>query len=209
VLEHDKTLLVAQGGRGGRGNAHFVSSTAQAPRRVEKGKHCTQKKLELELKLISDIGLVGLPNSGKSTLLSALTKAQPKIGDYPFTTMTPNLGVLRSPDRHIVIADMPGIIAGAHSGKGLGHMFLRHIERTRLLVLVIDISVSDPMSHHQQIIDEFIQYKTDLTKKPRIVVFNKMDLISLCPKYDLDEKTFYVSALIGTGIKALAEFLHS
>jgi len=208
ILHEDETILVARGGRGGRGNAHYVSSTAQTPRHAEKGTIRSQKKLDLVLKIISDIGLVGLPNAGKSTLLSALTKARPKIGDYPFTTITPNLGVLRTPDRQVVIADMPGIIAGAHEGKGLGHLFLRHIERAKMIVLVIDMSAPDPMDHYQQLLHEFSHYHTDLTQKPRIVVFNKIDLIKTRPQFALTEQIFYVSALTGEGIDPLAAYLN-
>lgn len=207
VLQDNETVIVARGGKGGRGNARFVSSTEQSPRHAEKGFSGEEKTLGLVLKLISDIGLAGLPNSGKSTLLSALTHAQPKIGDYPFTTLNPNLGVLKTLDRSVVIADMPGIIAGAHKGKGLGLTFLRHIERTRMIVLVIDISAPHPMEQYQQIIDEFKHYSTRLIEKPRIVVFNKIDLMDTVQSYTIKEKTFYVSALTGRGIDALAGYL--
>jgi GTP-binding protein len=207
VLQDNETFLLARGGKGGRGNARFVSSTRQSPRHAEKGMEGEDRTLVLELKLISDIGLIGLPNAGKSTLLSALTNAHPKIGDYPFTTLNPNLGVLKGRDRRIIIADMPGIIAGAHAGKGLGLTFLRHIERTKTIVVVIDISVPDPLQHYQQLIDEFLHYSTNLVKKSRIVAFNKIDLLDNEQTYDLSEPTFYVSALTGKGIDALAEYL--
>ncbi|MBN2621219.1 GTPase ObgE [candidate division WOR-3 bacterium] len=207
VMQNGETLILARGGKGGRGNAHFASSTRQSPRHAEKGLEGEDRTLVLELKLISDIGLIGLPNAGKSTLLSALTNARPKIGDYPFTTLSPNLGVLKGRDRRIVIADMPGIIAGAHVGKGLGLTFLRHIERTRTIVFVIDIAVPDPLQHYQQLVDEFSHYSTNLVKKPRIVVFNKIDLLDTEQTYDLSEPTFYVSAVTGEGIDALAEYL--
>lgn len=209
ILKDGETILVARGGRGGRGNAHYVSSISRSPRYAEKGLPGKEKTLSLTLKIISDIGLVGQPNSGKSTLLSALTKAKPKIGNYPFTTITPNLGVLSTPQHRIVIADMPGIIAGAHKGKGLGHLFLRHIERTKVLVLVIDISVPDPMDHYRQLMHEFRQYHTDLTNKPRIVVFNKIDLVKTHSQFNIKEQSFYVSALTGQGIGALAEYLNA
>ncbi len=208
LTDHD-TLLVAKGGKGGRGNSHFASSQNQTPRQAEKGRPGEEKQLRVILKLISDIGIVGFPNVGKSTLLGALTNAQPKIADYPFTTLTPNLGVLRSEHKQIVIADMPGIIEGAHHGRGLGLQFLRHIERTNLLILLIDISSPNPLSQYQLLIEEFGQYSVDLSKKKRIVVFNKIDLLDKTPKYKLAEKVFYVSALHGNGLDRLADYLRN
>lgn len=207
VMQDREMLLIARGGKGGRGNARFSSSIRQAPRHAEKGTTGEGKTLILELRLISDIGLIGLPNAGKSTLLGALTNARPKIGNYPFTTLSPNLGVLKARDRRVIIADMPGIIAGAHIGRGLGLTFLRHIERTKTIVVVIDISVSDPRQHYRQLMDEFSRYSTNLVKKPRVVVFNKIDMVDTDRSYDLVEPTFYVSALTGKGIDALAEYL--
>lgn len=205
ILTHNQKLLVARGGRGGRGNVHFITKLDLAPRRADPGCQGETKTLEIVLKLISDIGLVGLPNSGKSTLLNSLTNAKSRIGAYPFTTLTPNLGVLRSTLKNIVIADMPGIVEGAHSGKGLGLLFLRHIERTKLVILVIDASVSKPLQHYECLLKEFKNHSTKLLKKPRIIVFNKIDLLDNIPKYDLPEKTFYVSALTGAGIESLIE----
>jgi GTP-binding protein len=207
VLLNKERLLVAQGGQGGRGNYHFASSTKQSPRYVEKGQAGEEKTLKIVIKLISDIGIVGLPNAGKSTLLKAITNAQPKIGEYPFTTLNPNLGVLRDNFKSIVLADMPGIVEGAHSGKGLGLQFLRHIERTNLLILLIDLSVPEPLSQHECLLEEFKKYSNRLVKKPRIVVFNKIDLFDKIPTYKLKEKVFYISALKGNGIKHLIKYL--
>ena len=209
ILSDHETLLVAKGGKGGRGNSHFASSQNQTPRYAEKGLPGEEKKLQIILKLISEIGIVGFPNVGKSTLLGALTNAQPKIGDYPFTTLTPNLGVLRNEYKKIVIADMPGIIEGAHYGRGLGLKFLRHIERTNLLILLIDISSPDPLSQYQLLLKEFEQYSADLSKKKRIVVFNKIDLLDKTPEYELREKVFYISALHGEGLDKLADYLQN
>ncbi|MEO0136329.1 MAG: GTPase ObgE [candidate division WOR-3 bacterium] len=203
ILEHKQMLLVAKGGKGGRGNRHFVTPTNQAPRHAEEGKPGERYKLKLILKLISQIGIVGFPNAGKSTLLKAMTNARPEIADYPFTTLTPNLGVLKDDLRNIVIADMPGIIEGAHAGRGLGIRFLRHIERTKMLLVVIDISASEPLRQYQILLDEFRMYNPSLLKKPRIVVFNKIDLIKNPPKFQLSEKVFYISALRNKGIEEL------
>lgn len=206
IMHHGENLLIAQGGRGGRGNVHFVSSVNRAPRHAEDGSAGEQVTVHIVLKLISDIGLVGFPNSGKSTLLAALSNAQPKIADYPFTTLNPNLGVLTHDLNNIVIADMPGIIEGAHQGKGLGLQFLRHIERTRLLVLVIDIS-ADPRAHYHALLKEFRAFNPRLEEKPRIVVFNKTDLLEDVPRFDIPERTFYVSARHGTNIDTLIQYL--
>ncbi|MBA7485134.1 GTPase ObgE/CgtA [subsurface metagenome] len=207
ILTHDQILLAAKGGKGGRGNYHFLTFTNQSPRYFEEGKEGEKKTLKIILKLISDIGLVGLPNSGKSTLLNAITNAQPKIGDYPFTTLNPNLGVLKDDFKNIVIADMPGIIKGAHNGKGLGLQFLRHIERTNVIILVIDISVSHPVDQYKCLLNEFKKYSDALLNKPRIVVFNKIDLLDTIPDYNLPEKIFYISALKGTNIEQLINSL--
>jgi len=207
ILQKEEKFLAAKGGIGGRGNARFVTSVNQAPRRNEEGKIGEKKTLKIVLKLISDIGIAGLPNSGKSTLLKAITNAKPKIGDYPFTTLTPNLGVLRNNLNNIVLADIPGIIEGAHYGKGLGLQFLRHIERTNVLILLIDISVAKPMDQYECLLNEFQQYDTELLKKNRLVVFNKIDLLDKIPEYDLKEKVFYISALRGDGLDYLIKFL--
>ncbi len=171
--------MVAKGGRGGLGNTHFKSSTHQAPKHAQKGEPGEERWLRLELRLIADIGLVGLPNAGKSTLLGAVTAAQPKIADYPFTTLEPNLGVMELGDddeRRPTIADVPGLIEGASSGAGLGHAFLRHVERTRVLVHVVDGSARDPEWDHQVIRDELLAHDPALLEKPMLVAFNKVDL---------------------------------
>jgi len=174
-----QSALVSRGGRGGLGNTHFKSSTHQAPKHAQKGEPGAESWLRLELRLIADIGLVGLPNAGKSTLLAAVTAATPRIADYPFTTLEPNLGVMDLGDedeRRPTIADVPGLIEGASSGAGLGHAFLRHVERTRILVHVIDGASRDPEWDHDVIRDELAAHDPALLQKPILVVFNKLDL---------------------------------
>ena len=171
--------MVARGGRGGLGNTHFKTSTHQAPKHAQKGEPGEEHWLRLELRLIADIGLVGLPNAGKSTLLAAVTAAQPKIADYPFTTLEPNLGVMElgeDDERRPTIADVPGLIEGASSGAGLGHAFLRHVERTRVLVHVVDGSSKDPEWDHDVIREELLAHDPALLDKPMLVALNKVDL---------------------------------
>jgi len=203
LLTPGDRLVVARGGKGGRGNAAFRSSTNQAPRVAEKGQPGEKKSLILELKLLADIGLVGYPNAGKSTLLRRLTDARPKVAAYPFTTLTPILGTLIGTNRHIVIADIPGIIDGAHMGKGLGIEFLRHIERTRLLLYVLDIT-QDPVNQFTALQDELRAYNPLLLQKPYIIAINKIDLV---PDYDTLKEQFpkahFISALKGIGIDEL------
>ena len=174
-------VLVAKGGRGGRGNARFVSSTNRAPRRVEPGEAGEERLLRLQLKLIADVGLVGFPNAGKSTLISRISAAKPKIADYPFTTLTPNLGVVTlSGDRGFVVADVPGLIEGAHEGHGLGDRFLRHVERTKVLVHLVDVSGAsgrEPVADFETIRNELRQFSPDVAAKPQIVVGNKIDAL--------------------------------
>jgi len=174
----DQRFVVAKGGRGGRGNARFATSTHQAPTEHEEGKPGDLLKLRLELKLLADVALVGFPNAGKSTLISRLSAAKPKIADYPFTTLEPNLGVVQAGDRTFVIADIPGLIEGAHEGHGLGIQFLRHVERTRLLAHLVDVSEfsgRDPAHDFDVIMEELRQFSEQLVQKPMIVVATKID----------------------------------
>jgi GTP-binding protein len=173
-------VTVARGGRGGKGNAHFATSTRRAPRFAQKGDSGEERDLKLELKLIADVGLVGLPNAGKSSLLAALSNAHPKIACYPFTTLSPNLGVLNVDDQQVILADVPGLVEGAHENKGLGHYFLRHVERTRILVHVIDAADENiaPIEQWNILRDEFAAYSEDLLLRPYIVVANKSDLFT-------------------------------
>ena len=181
LAEEGQRVLVARGGRGGRGNAQFVSSTNRAPRRTEPGEPGEEKFLHLELKLLADVGLVGFPNAGKSTLISRVSAARPKVADYPFTTLQPNLGVVRlSDDRSFVVADVPGLIKGAHEGHGLGDRFLRHVERTKVLVHLVDVSGAsgrDPVEDFDTIQNELQLFGQQLAAKPQIVAANKIDAL--------------------------------
>ena len=184
LLEPGDRLVVARGGRGGRGNVHFASSTHQAPKHAEKGDPGEERWIDLELKLIADIGLVGQPNAGKSTLLAALTAATPRIGNYPFTTTSPNLGVVELPnERMAVIADVPGLIEGAHEGQGLGHEFLRHVERTRVLVGVVDGAAADPIAEWQVVADELRLHDATLLDRPMPIVVTKLDVPAVAERW--------------------------
>jgi GTP-binding protein len=209
-----ETLAVAQGGKGGHGNAHFKSSTNRAPRQAEKGAPGEERHVVLELKVIADVGLIGLPNAGKSTLLSRISRAQPEIADYPFTTKYPNLGkVVLDVDRSFVVADIPGLIEGAHMGHGLGHEFLRHVERTGLLVHLVDPvppDGSDPVEHYHTIRRELEQYSPELSTRRELVVASKMDLTGAKDakeriERELDTEVLAVSAVTGQGIPNLLE----
>ncbi len=169
-------FIAAHGGKGGRGNSHFASSSRRAPKFAEKGDAGEERRLNLELKLIADVGLAGFPNAGKSSILSAISGAKPKIAGYPFTTLSPNLGVLAVDDAQVVIADLPGLIEGAHDGKGLGLQFLKHAERTRILLHVIDLSNDNPVETFHALINEFKEYGADLASRPCIVIGNKIDV---------------------------------
>ncbi len=177
LVEPDQRLVVCKGGRGGRGNPHFATARNQAPRTAEKGEPGQERRLKLELKLIADVGIVGVPNAGKSSLLAAVTNAKPKIADYPFTTLEPNLGVVELDMEHsLVLADIPGLIEGAHQGVGLGDAFLRHIQRTRVLIHLLDGLSEDPLSDFSQVNAEMALFDPDLAAKPVIVALNKIDL---------------------------------
>ncbi len=211
--------LVARGGRGGRGNARFATSTNRAPRRAEPGEPGEKRHLRLQLKLLADVGLVGFPNAGKSTLISRVSAARPKIADYPFTTLTPHLGVVElSGQRSFVIADVPGLIEGAHAGHGLGHRFLRHIERTRVLVHVIDVSEAsgrDPADDFDVIRRELALFEPSLASRRQIVAANKMDLPDAAERLralrarrqDYRGRIYPISALTGKGVRELVEAL--
>jgi len=176
LTEPGQQLTILKGGRGGRGNQHFATSRNQAPRTAEKGEPAEEKRIKLELKLIADIGLIGVPNAGKSTLLSVLTNARPKIAPYPFTTLEPNLGVANiDDDTTVVLADIPGLIEGASQGAGLGHDFLRHIQRTRVLIHLLDGLSEDPLADYSQINSELSLFDPNLSRKPQLVALNKID----------------------------------
>jgi GTP-binding protein len=213
VLQPGATIRVARGGRGGRGNARFATSTHQAPREWEPGEEGEDRRIELVLKLIADVGIVGEPNAGKSTLLSVVTAARPKIADYPFTTLEPNLGVVALSDsRTLVLADIPGIIEGAHAGKGLGLKFLQHIERTRILALLIPLDAEDPQPVYNRLRAELRQYSELLARKPHVVVLTKRDLLppdAQLPTLDAPDAAGItaISSVAGTGIEALKEWV--
>ncbi|HZD06576.1 MAG TPA: GTPase ObgE, partial [Longimicrobiales bacterium] len=211
LLESGETMVVARGGRGGRGNASFASPTHQAPRRWEPGEEGESRMLELELKLIADVGLIGEPNAGKSTLLAAISAARPKIADYPFTTLTPNLGVARLSDfRSLVVADIPGIIEGAHAGKGLGHRFLRHVERTRALACLVPVSSPDPQAEYDLLREELARHSRALARVPHCLVLTKADLLGPDETPPVVEApgawaAFVVSSVSGSGLGELLE----
>lgn len=173
-----KEFIAAKGGKGGKGNSNFATPTNQTPRYAESGKPGEEISIVLELKLIADVGLVGFPNAGKSTLISVISDAKPKIADYPFTTLEPNLGIVRYKDfKSIIVADIPGIIEGAHQGKGLGLKFLRHIERTKILLLMIDITSENPQNDYDTLLNELNNYSKVLSRKKKILAFSKSDLV--------------------------------
>lgn len=212
LTDPGERLVVARGGRGGRGNARFANSRNRAPRIAEKGEPPESRRLRLELKLIADVGIVGVPNAGKSTLLSAVTNARPKIAAYPFTTLTPNLGVADlDPENTLVLADIPGLIEGAHEGAGLGDAFLRHIQRTRVLIHLLDGLSEDPVADFAQINSELALFDPALAAKPQVVAFNKIDLPDVADRWPEVEAelarrghdAMAVSAVAGTNVQQL------
>jgi len=206
-------VVVVRGGKGGRGNSHFASSTNRAPRFAEKGEPGTKRTLRLELKVVADVGLVGAPNAGKSTLLAAMSAAHPKIASYPFTTLSPNLGVVRPDDqRHYVVADIPGLIEGASHGAGLGMEFLRHVERTAVIAIVVDSATDHAEKDRRAMIDEMGQYGQALLDKPRVVIANKMDLPesgegARALAASASEPVYEISAATGEGVAQLMRVL--
>ena len=221
LVEPEQSFVVAQGGRGGRGNVHFATPTHQTPREFEKGGEAVERSIRLELKLIADIGLVGLPNAGKSTMLSRVSQARPKVADYPFTTLGPQLGMIDlSNDRRMVVADLPGLIEGAASGAGLGHDFLRHVERTTFLLHLLDAAPpdeSDPANNYHTIRHELASFSPVLADKPELIALNKIDLIPEEQReafiervagaigFPKGERPMLVSGVSGEGVRPLLE----
>ncbi len=215
LVHHDDEIIIAKGGKGGRGNSMFATSTIQAPRRCEPGVHGDEKTISLELKLLADVGLVGFPNAGKSTLISVISAAKPKIADYPFTTLVPNLGIVRYGEyKSFVVADMPGLIENAHLGKGLGTLFLRHIERTSVLVFMIECTSPDPKALYNTLLHELKSHNEEMLSKPKMVAITKMDLADEALKKKLTKLKFgrgipvtLISAVSGVGLKDLLDVL--
>lgn len=213
LVEQGQRVVVARGGRGGRGNRAFASSINQAPRMAENGEPGQERWLQLELKLIADVGIIGFPNAGKSTLLAAISAARPKIADYPFTTLKPNLGVAEIDGRTLVVADIPGLIEGAHAGAGLGFQFLRHIERTRVLIHLLDGDSDHPLEDMRKLNAELESYSAALDRKPQIVALNKLDLTHTRDRWPQMRRRaqeqripmWAISAATGEGVKALLQ----
>jgi GTPase len=212
----DQTLIVVVGGKGGLGNSCFLTNQNRAPEEAQPGREGEERLLRLELKLLAEVGIIGLPNAGKSTLISALSSARPKIADYPFTTLVPNLGVVRKPTGDgTVFADIPGLVEGAHMGIGLGHDFLRHVERTRVLLHLIDATAEDPIANYHTIQDELVAYGRGLANRPQIIALNKLDATyaddpeMLALAQQLAELTqtqvFQISAVSGQGLERLLQ----
>jgi GTPase len=213
LVRDGDTFIAAQGGRGGRGNAVFATSTNQTPREWEVGQPGEQRILELELKLLADIGLVGLPNAGKSTLLSRISAAHPKIADYPFTTLEPNLGIVRYKTyQSLVVADIPGLIAGSHQGKGLGHKFLRHIERTRALAFMIEATEEKPEKTLKELLNELKLFSPMLLRKPFVVLLTKIDIQDASRRnkgFNKEYKVIPVSAATGKNLPQVLDAFYA
>ena len=216
LKKEGQNIVIAKGGKGGKGNSNFATPTNQAPRYAEPGKPGEERKIVLELKLIADVGLVGFPNAGKSTLISVISSAKPKIADYPFTTLEPNLGIVRYKDyQSFTVADIPGIIEGAHEGKGLGHKFLRHIERTKILLFLIDITSENYQKDYNILFNELKSYSPKLAEKKKIVAFSKIDIMEDSELKKLsgkklrnsDSPVLQISAVSGKGIPELLDYL--
>jgi GTP-binding protein len=222
LLEHGQRALIAKGGDGGFGNLHFKSSTNRSPRQKTPGWPGEARKLRLELRVLADVGLLGMPNAGKSTLIASISNARPKIADYPFTTLHPNLGVVRvGPERSFVVADIPGLIEGASEGAGLGHQFLRHLQRTRLLLHIVDAAPfegADPVQQARAIVAELKKYDPALAAKPRWLVFNKLDMVPIeeragrvkdyVRRLRFKGPVFSISALAREGLQPLVEAIY-
>jgi GTP-binding protein len=204
LTEAGQEIVILKGGRGGRGNKRFATSRNQAPRLAEKGEPGDEKQVHLELRLIADIGIIGMPNAGKSSFLAAVTNAKPKIADYPFTTLVPNLGVALLGDETIVLADIPGLIEGAHTGLGLGDTFLRHIQRTRVLIHLLDGSSDSPLADYSQINTELALFDPELGNKPQVVVINKIDMPEVNIRKEELKNTFKSKGITILFISALA-----
>jgi GTP-binding protein len=218
LVEHGQELVVARGGKGGRGNMHFATSTQQAPRFAEPGEPAEERTLRLTLKLMADVGLVGFPNAGKSTLISRLSAAKPKVADYPFTTLTPKLGVVRAGERGFVVADVPGLIEGASEGLGLGHRFLQHLERVSVLAVLVCPTYGEertPEGDYEVLSNELRAYAAELAEKPRVMVLSKADLperaeheAALRARAEREALPFHViSSVTGEGLEALVRTL--
>lgn len=214
LTEEGETLIIAKGGKGGLGNAHYLSNRNRAPEKFTEGKDGEERELQLELKLLAEVGLVGMPNAGKSTLISVLSSARPKIADYPFTTLVPNLGVVRRPSGDgTVFADIPGLIAGAAQGAGLGMDFLRHIERTKLLIHLVDCGASEPLANAITLLNELHAYGHGLPERPRITVLSKCELLNpeqqletqKILEAELNQKVLLISAATGNGLTSLLQ----
>jgi len=206
LVQHGDRLLAARGGRGGRGNARFLSNARRAPSFAEQGEYGEEFWLRLEVKLLADAALVGFPNAGKSTLISSVSAAKPKIADYPFTTLEPHLGVVRFQDHEFVLADIPGLVEGAAEGRGLGHTFLRHVERARALVILLDLASAEGRSATEQrdvLLAELAQYRPELLERPRLVVANKADVVATDGDLDDGDADLRISAVTRAGLDEL------